>query len=312
MIRLTLATLALLPLLANACPPWARYGPPPPWAGYPPIGHVQVVDTKPEVAKDNAPDGWCHIKGRIIWDKAAGPIPVRMPIEATKDKDVAAMDGELLTEDWVVHPTNHGIRNIVVWLVPEPQGENAAALENARKENKSYKFPSFKEGDIYEGLRELPGSSVEIEIPHCRFIPHVVAVRAGQKLVISNTSPVPHNGKWSSQENGDMNTVIPPDKQQVSEKLKAERIPIQISCSIHPWMKCWVRVFDHPYFAVTDDNGKFEIKYVPKGNLRLFIWQETSGYHRSVAGRFGEKLEVPSGRLDLGEIKLQTKPPEKK
>lgn len=312
MIRLTLAILALLPLLADACPPWARYGPPPRWAGYPPIGHVQVVDAKPAVAKDNAPDGWCHITGRIIWDKAAGPVPVRMPIEANKDKDVAAMDGELLTEDWVVHPTNHGIRNVVVWLVPEPQGDDAVAFEKARNENKAYKFPSFKENDLYPSLKELPGPSVEVEIYCCRFTPHIVAARAGQKLVISNMATVPHNGKWSSNENGDLNTIIPPDKQQVSEKLKADRIPILISCAIHPWMKCFVRVFDHPYFAVTDDSGKFEIQYAPKGNLRLFIWQETSGYHRSVAGRYGEKIEVPSGRLDLGEIKFQTPPPEKK
>jgi hypothetical protein len=269
------------------------------------------METKTEVANDGAPDGWCHIKGRIIWDKAAGPVPVRMPIEANKDKDVAAMDGELLTEDWVVHPSNYGIRNVIVWLVPEPQGEDATALEKARKQNKAYKFPSFKEADIHPSLTKLPGPSVEIEIPHCRFIPHVVAARAGQKLVISNTSPVPHNAKWSSQDNGDSNKIIPPDKQQVSEKLKAERIPILVSCSIHPWMKAFVRVFDHPYFAVTDDNGKFEIKYAPKGNLRLFIWQESSGYHRATAGRFGEKIEVPSGRLDLGDIKFQTKDPAK-
>ena len=92
----------------------------------------------------------------------------------------------------------------------------------------------------------------------------------------------------------------------VRKKLVAERFPIEVSCSIHHWMKCWVRVFDHPYFAVTDDNGKFEIKYAPKGKLRLFIWQETGGINGGFAGRFGQVIVVPSGQMDLGEIKYRT------
>jgi len=71
-------------------------------------------------------------------------------------------------------------------------------------------------------------------------------------------------------------------------------------------MKAYVRVFDHPYFAVTTPDGSFEIKYVPKGNLRLFVWQEYAGYRNGPEGRFGEAIQVPSGRLDLGEVKVKS------
>src|SRR5262245_66282791 len=105
--RLAPTLVLLLPVFAAACPPWERANRPGPivnyqwtcrspgtgWCGYPPVRVSQVVESRPETVKDGAPDGWCHVKGRIIWDKAAGPIPVRTPIEANKDKDVAAMDG---------------------------------------------------------------------------------------------------------------------------------------------------------------------------------------------------------------------------
>jgi hypothetical protein len=328
MIRLAVTLHLFAPVLADACPPWARYSPPGPvvyyqswpppsypgpcscWHGYPPVRFIQIVEAKPTeiprvVVNDGAPDGWCHIKGRIVWDKATRPVPVRTPIKATKDQNVAHMDSEFFTEDWVVHPSNYGIRNVVIWLAPEPQGDDVVALEKARKENKSFKFPSFKTEDIYPPLRKLTEPIVEIEIPCCRFIPHVVAARAGQNLVFNNTSPVPHNSKWVSRENGEMSPLVPPDRQKVIENLKAERFPIEVSCSIHPWMKCWVRVFDHPYFAVTDDNGKFEIKFVPTGKLRLFIWQE-NGMHRGTPGRFGQTIDLKSGTLDLKEIKFDT------
>src|SRR5438477_11180670 len=120
MIRWILAILAIFPLRADACPPSIRHSPPPPvvyyqpcpppgyvfyppcyrgpsccWNRHPPVQYVRIVEAAPvEIAKDKdeAPDGWCHIRGRIIWDKAAGDAPVRQPIKATKDQNVALMD----------------------------------------------------------------------------------------------------------------------------------------------------------------------------------------------------------------------------
>ena len=63
---------------------------------------------------------------------------------------------------------------------------------------------------------------------------------------------------------------------------KPEIIPIKISCSIHTWMQGVVLVQDHPYMAVTDKDGRFELKNLPAGKLTIKVWQEKIGYVQSV------------------------------
>jgi hypothetical protein len=66
-------------------------------------------------------------------------------------------------------------------------------------------------------------------------------------------------------------------------------------------------VFDHAYFAVTDDDGRFHIRFAPAGNPRLVVWEEDMGFKGGRDGRWGEAIQVPNGKVDLGDIKL--KPP---
>jgi hypothetical protein len=247
-------------------------------------------------------DKWVTIKGKIVWDAAKGPVPKRTPVKATKDEEVCAKDKDFNTEDWVVNPKTGGIANVVVWLAPEPSAADAAAL----KAGKLKDFPSFKATDFHPTLAKPAKNEVEIDQPCCRFIPHVVVARTGQDMVIKNSAPVPHNAKWVSRNNDEINPLLPAGGQHVVKGLKAEKFPIEITCSIHPWMKAWVRVFDHPYFVVTDEDGNFEIKNAPilDGKLRIFIWQE-NGLHGGREGRFGQTLEVKPGTMDLKEIKFK-------
>jgi hypothetical protein len=308
-----------LPVLVQACPPFCcRPGPvvyyQPVYPcyrdpccccrGYPPVQFVQVVEAQSLEDKHRAHEGWCNIRGRVIWDKAKGPAPARTPIKAIKDQNVAKRDPDLYTEDWVVNQENLGIRNVVVWLSPEPSADEMKALQT----KKGVKFPSFRQEDIHPSLAKPNSPAISLDIYCCRFIPHVVVAREGQALVVRNTAPVPHNAKWVSRENGSVNPLIPAGGMRtINERLIAEKFPIEIACSIHPWMNAWVRVFDHPYFAVTDKDGNFEIKDAPvlRGKLRLFIWQETGGIQGGVEGRFGQTLEVKPGSMDLGEIKFK-------
>src|SRR5262249_4421621 len=61
----------------------------------------------------------------------------------------------------------------------------------------------------------------------------------------------------------------------------ARPTPISVQCDIHPWMKAYIRVFNHPYFAVTDEDGKFTIKDAPAGEWRIVVWQEKSGWGKA-------------------------------
>lgn len=145
--------------------------------------------------------------------------------------------------------------------------------------------------------------------PRRAYVPHVIVAQAGSDLTIRNLSREPHNVQWTSTNNGLFNVLLAPGQQHQVGGLTAERNSIEIASSIYPWMKAYVWVLDHPYFAVTDRDGNFEIRFAPTGNLRLVAWQEAMGFRGGREGRWGEAIRVPSGRLDLGEIKL--KPPGK-
>jgi hypothetical protein len=72
-------------------------------------------------------------------------------------------------------------------------------------------------------------------------------------------------------------------------------------------MDGYVRVFDHPYFAVTDADGKFEIKNAPVGKYRIVYWHEAVGLRGGRAGRFGEPIEIAGPKTDLKEVDFAVK-----
>ena len=90
----------------------------------------------------------------------------------------------------------------------------------------------------------------------------------------------------------------------------AEKLPVMVSCSIHPWMKGWLVIRDTPYMAVTDEQGKFEIQNLPAGKWRFMFWQEAAGYVDDV--KIGGKpqkwsrgiveIDIQPGKNDLGKI----------
>ncbi|MBO0699730.1 MAG: hypothetical protein J2P46_15140 [Zavarzinella sp.] len=274
------------PVYYPLCPPAIRVTEPP----------VPESPKAPVVREDVAPEGWCHIRGRVVFD--GDPVPKQAVIPNARGA---------LTEDWVVDPDTRGVKNVIVWLGPEPTAEQWKALK-ATGAGRLREFPSFAEKDIYPGLPRGKDQTVLILEAPIAFIPHIVAVRSGSDVVFRNLSTRPENVKWSSRNNDEVSPLIPPGNEFRMKKTKPERWPIPIESSINPWMKAYVRVFDHPYFAVTAPDGTFEIKYAPKGNLRLFVWQETTGYRNGPEGRFGEPIQVSSGRLDLGDIKIKPRP----
>jgi hypothetical protein len=125
-------------------------------------------------------------------------------------------------------------------------------------------------------------------------------------MVIKNSAPIAHNAKWSSSKNGDINPLVAAGGQVTLEKpLVFEPGEIPLQCSIHGWMKAHVRVFDHPYFAITDDDGKFEIKDAPTGSFSLYIHHPATGWLNGAAGRNGTSIDIKAGANDLGVYKMK-------
>ena len=99
------------------------------------------------------------------------------------------------------------------------------------------------------------------------------------------------------------NVTLSPGKELTIKALKAAPSPVRVDCNIHPWMKAYLFVFDHPYFAVTDENGQFEIKLAPAGNYRLVIWQDMGWKD---GNRTGTPITIKADEVtDMGKVELK-------
>ena len=113
----------------------------------------------------------------------------------------------------------------------------------------------------------------------CRFIPRTNAAVVGSVLEIVNVDPIMHNthvrkdGRFGPTV---MNVVQPKGVGAIKKTLRDAGY-LDIRCDAHTFMHASVHVFTHPYFAVTDETGLFELKQVPPGTYQLRIWHETLG-----------------------------------
>jgi hypothetical protein len=218
---------------------------------------------------------WATIKGQVFFPKDKS-IPKREALNVTQDKNHCLSKGPILDESVIVNPKNNGVKNVVVWLRPDDKDPKS-------KLSSDQIFP--------DDAKRKPEEHV-ITQPCCMFTERITLARVGDKIVVKNPAPVPHNFFWSSDKNGEVNQTIPKMGEfSMPNALVAEGPPIQYKCTIHGWMTGYVRIFDHPYYAVTDADGKFEIKNAPIGKYRLVYWHE-NGYKGGAAGRFGEEVEI--------------------
>ena len=132
-------------------------------------------------------------------------------------------------------------------------------------------------------LEGVPASSgadkpqVTLDQLNCQFVPHVLAVQVGQPVEIKNSDPTTHNVHYLPKRNDDMNHDFSGSSMARSEIVrfeKAEPEPFETKCDVHAWMRSYVAVFDHPFFAVTDETGAFELANVPAGTYTLKTWHE--------------------------------------
>jgi len=121
-----------------------------------------------------------------------------------------------------------------------------------------------------------PQQPAVLEQKGCQYKPHVLALEANQPLDVVNSDETTHNIHPSPNNNREWN-MTQPHGVPLEKTFAREEIAIPVKCNIHPWMKGYIAVFKHPYFAVTDKNGNFELKDVPPGTYTITAWQEKLG-----------------------------------
>jgi hypothetical protein len=120
-----------------------------------------------------------------------------------------------------------------------------------------------------------PATPVTINQQGCMYSPHVFGVMANQDIEIVNSDPILHNIHALPKENSQFNFAQPVKGMKTSKKFAKVEKRIKIKCDVHPWMSSFCFVLDHPFYAVTDASGQFEIKGLPPGEYGVSIWHET-------------------------------------
>ena len=248
------------------------------------------------------------IRGQFILDGDA-PAAVSINSLVTKDTAVCRPDNmDVFSKQFRVGP-NKGIRDIAIYLrndkikfaegvdvPPEAQDLLAAELDPNDKNNQ-----------------------VVFDQKMCVFTQHVFAVQVGKTMNITNSDPIGHDANAGAIGLG--GSIVANGAMLFTVK-KSKKIPTSVTCGSHPWMLGWILPRDNGYFAVTGDDGKFEIKNVPTGiQLDLMVWHEVAnggGVQATVQiddGTNKSSVTSKKGRLiftlsdgnqdvDFGEIKI--------
>jgi hypothetical protein len=241
-------------------------------------------DPKPAEAQ------WATIKGRVAFPEHMA-IPKRMPLVINGNNAACLAMGPILDESVIVNPKNRGIKNVVVFLRP--------LAPNVKQ---------FDKDQIHPSDAKRKPAELSITQPCCMFVARVTAARVGDTLVVNNPATIVHNFLWPSENNGQFNqNVAANGTWKLPNPLVAEASPIQFKCTVHPWMTGYVRIFDHPYYAVTDDEGNFEIKNAPVGKFRIVYWHET-GLRGGKQGRLGEPITIVGPTTEMKPVEFDVTP----
>jgi len=129
-----------------------------------------------------------------------------------------------------------------------------------------------------KGSFPAPSTPVVLDQKGCQYHPHVHAVMVGQTLEIKNDDATLHNVHAMPNVNSQFNEGQPVQGMVSPKKFdKAEMTPFKVKCDVHGWMKSYMAVMPHPFYAVSETNGTFTIPNLPPGTYTVVAWHEKYG-----------------------------------
>jgi plastocyanin len=123
----------------------------------------------------------------------------------------------------------------------------------------------------------VPSTPVVLDQQGCRYVPHVLGIQAGQPLEVLNSDATLHNVHAVPKTNREFNTGQPIKGMRHTHTFSTVEVMVPFKCDVHNWMSAYVGVLDHPFYAVTGDDGSFQLKGLPPGTYTVEAWHETLG-----------------------------------
>ena len=206
---------------------------------------AMLVITLTGVSRTRADDQGT-IRGVVKW--AGEEVPPRRTVSTASDPNcVDARKGKpLLSEDLIVN-ANGTVKNVFVYV--------KSGLPKGRRWS-------------------VPAEPKVLDQKGCRYEPHVLGIMAGQKLVLRNSDGTVHNINCKTKNNPPFNVMQPFPNMKTEKTFDRAEMMMHLVCNVHPWMSAYCAVMDHPFFAVTDAEGRFEIKGLPAGEYTVATWHE--------------------------------------
>lgn len=193
-----------------------------------------------------------EIRGTIVFE---GEAPEMRPLNISADPQCHAMHGDNPPRnEALVLGEGQTMANVIVRVA-----EGLAAAEHP-----------------------VPEEPAVLTQEGCRYAPHVFVVRKGQTLRVLNPDRILHNVNGQPRANRAFNIAMPREMEVTELRFdQVEETPFDIRCDIHPWMRAYAMVLDHPYYDVTDASGEFRIGGLPPGEYVIEAWHERLGAQRA-------------------------------
>ncbi len=248
------------------------------YAELPPATSLSA-STAAEAAEVVQTKKWGDLKGRFVVKEK---LPAAVKID-TFGKDPEICGKPESAEDLILVDKDGGLANIMIYLAQKP-------------------------ADIHPDYEKDAKATVTLSTKKCRFNPHVLGMRAGQKLVIENADVILHDSNIPFSVNVPGSPLVPSSNRQEFEISEAEPHPIHVTCNVHPWMSAQLLIRPDPYFAISGKDGSFEIKNLPVGTYEFIVRGEKYITKVNVGGKDvvwtkGRVTEeIKPGSNDLGDI----------
>lgn len=187
------------------------------------------------------------LTGRIVLDGTPPPSEV-IRLDGDPKCEALAAGAERRTE-YIVVGADNAVQNVFVYV---------------------------KDG-LAPSLYPVPSTPVVLDQQGCRYVPRVLGIQVGQPLTIRNSDPLLHNVRADPQINQPFDVGTPIQGMEIQRTFSTREVMVPVKCNVHAWMNAYVGVLEHPFFAVSDESGRFTIPRLPPGTYTIETWHERLG-----------------------------------